>query len=70
MNVKAEQEIIDALVSALVYSKLSDTSFRNFRDYLNRTKQYRLKCILIDNRYLYNSILEKANDVYAKRMMS
>ena len=66
MNTKLQQRIVDALVSAIVNDNLHDTSFRSFKFYLHNTKQYTLKCILLDNKYLYNSIVEKANLICAK----
>ena len=68
MNSKFEQDIVNALASAILDKKLYDTSFKTFKRYLHNTKQFNLKCILLDNRYLYNSILKKANFVCAERL--
>lgn len=59
MNVKDENNLVNALALA-IKNNLSDTSFTNFKKYLHKTEQYYLKCILLDNKFLYNSIVEKA----------
>lgn len=70
MNNRIEKQITEALAQALLARLLPDTSFRTFKNYLHHTKQFQLKCILLENRYLYNSFVVKAKLLCAQGVSS
>lgn len=62
MNSNIEKQIVDVLSYAIITKALPmpNPPFRAFKNYLHHTKQFQLKCILLENKYLYNSFLSKA----------
>lgn len=62
-----------AIQTLALYIKNDPNALRDYKvviAYLNKTKQYSVKCYLIDNKYLYGSFITEAKNLANKLSLS